>query len=49
MTIKGDKDDMIDLISDLIFDLDDGEYVVNNYSKGVDYLRFDIEKVYADD
>ena len=49
MSIKRYKEDMIDLISDLILDLDDGEYVVNNYSKGVDYLRFDIEKVYDDD
>lgn len=49
MTIKRYKEDMIDLISDLILDLDDGEYVVNNYSKGIDYLQFDIKKVYNDD
>lgn len=49
MSIKRCKEDMIDLISDLIFGLDDGEYMVNNYAKGVDYLRFDIEKVYDDD
>ena len=38
MTIKRYKEDMIDLISDLILDLDDGEYVVNSMKR---LKRFD--------